>query len=448
MKKVIIVGGVAGGASTAARLRRLDENCEIIMLERGEYISFANCGLPYYIGGVIKDRDKLLVQTPEAMKKRFNIDVRTQNEVLSINKEARTIEILDIKTNKKYEEKYDALVLSTGSSPLKPNIKGIEAENIKTLWTIPDTDAIVNYINENNVKSATVVGGGFIGLEMVENLRELGIQVTLAEMAPQVMAPLDFEMAQYVHEELVNQGVKIYLNNGVDHFETRHGVTTTYLKDGTPLESDLVILSLGIIPNSKLAKDAGLELNKRGYVVVDKHMTTSDKAIYAVGDVTEITDYNTKEKTNVALAGPANKEGRVCADNIAGIKSEYVGSQKTSVAKVFDLTVSTTGQNEKDLQKSGKVYKKDYLVSYIEPKSHAGYYPNAFPMHMKLVFNLDGKVLGAQNVGYEGVEKRIDVISTLMHYNGTIKDMTELDLSYAPPFGSAKDPVNMIGFAS
>ena len=447
-KKILIVGGVAGGASTAARLRRLDETAEIIIFEKGPYISFANCGLPYYVGEVIKERESLLLQTPEAMKSRFNIDVRVLNEVVNINRDEKYIEVLNVNTNETYQESYDTLVLSTGSTPLRPRIEGIEAENIKSIWNVPDTDKIVSYIKEHNVKTATVIGGGFIGIEMAENLKELNIDVSLAEMAKQVMAPLDFEMAQFVHEHLASQGIKLYLDNGVKKFEKQADQTVVVLNDGTTIASDLVILSLGIRPNSELAKKAGLELNNRAGIVVNEYMQTSDENIYALGDVVETTDYNTKERSMTPLAGPANKQGRIVANNICGRMTKYRGAQKTSVAKIFDIAVATTGLNEKNLAAMGKKYQKDYLLAYIEPKSHAGYYPNAFPMHLKLIFDLDGKVLGAQNVGYENVEKIIDVISTTMHFNGSIYDLMELDLSYAPPFGSAKDPSNMIGFAA
>lgn len=447
-KKVLIVGGVAGGASTAARLRRLDETIEIIMFERSPYISFANCGLPYYIGGTIKERESLLVQTPGAMRARFNIDIRVENEVIGINRSNKTVTVLDIKTSTKYEESYDELILSPGSTPIKPPIPGIDSKNIFSLWNIPDTDRIKSYVTDHKIKTATVVGGGFIGIEMVENLHDLGIEVNLVEMADQVMAPLDFEMAQLVHSHLSSQGVHVYLKNGVKNFVYNQGITTVHLQDGTALPSDMVILSIGISPNGELAKAANLKTNPRGGIIVDKYLRTEDPSIYALGDAIEVEDFVTKEQTMIPLAGPANKQGRIVANNICGKDSIYEGSQGTSVAKIFDLTVATTGQNEKALIRSGLTYGKDYFLTTIQPKSHAGYYPGAFPMTLKVIFDKDGKVLGAQNVGIEGVEKRIDVIASVMRFNATIYDLQRLELAYAPPYSSAKDPVNMAGFAA
>lgn len=447
-KKVLIVGGVAGGASTAARLRRLDENVEIIIFERSPYISYANCGLPYYIGGTIKERESLLVQTPEAMHARFNIDIRTENEVISINKEEKTVTVLDIKTSTKYEESYDELVISTGSTPIKPPIKGIDNKNIFSLWNIPDTDRIKKYVTDHKINKATVIGGGFIGIEMVENLHDLGIEVNLVEMANQVMAPLDFEMAQLVHSHLSSQGVHLYLNNGVKEFTYSKGVTTVHLQDQTALESDMVILSIGISPNSELAKTANLTLNQRGGIIVDEYLRTSDPSIYALGDVIEVEEYVTKDRAMVPLAGPANKQGRIVANNICGRESIYEGSQGTSVAKIFDLTAATTGLSEKTLIQKGFNYGSDYFVTIIESKSHASYYPGAFSMTLKVIFDKQGKILGAQNVGIDGVEKRIDVIASVMRFNATIYDLQRLELAYAPPYSSAKDPVNMVGFAA
>lgn len=446
--KVLIVGGVAGGATTAARLRRLDENIEIIMFERGSYISYANCGLPYYIGGTIQDREALFVQTPEAMKARFNMDVRVNNEVLSINREEKTVLVADLKSGHRYEESYDYLVLSPGSSPIKPNIPGINSPNIFTLWTVPDTDIIKNYIDQNDIKNATVIGGGFIGIEMVENLKDLGINVTLVEMLDQVLAPVDFEMAQIVHNHLSNQGIALHLKNGVKSFVHKDGVTNVVLQDGTIVSSDLVILSIGVSPNGQLATSSGLEVNRRGGIIVDEYLKTNDPNIYALGDAIEVVDYVNEVKTMIPLAGPANKQGRIVANNIVGRKETYEGTQGTSVAKVFDLTVATTGVNEKSLNQLGKEYGKDYWVTIVQPNSHAGYYPGALPMTLKLIFNLDGKVLGAQNIGYDGIEKRIDVVATAMRFGATIYDLKKLELSYAPPYSSAKDPVNIAGFAA
>ncbi|HCC08190.1 MAG TPA: pyridine nucleotide-disulfide oxidoreductase [Clostridiales bacterium] len=447
-KRILIVGGVAGGATAAARLRRLDESLDIVIFERSPYISFANCGLPYYIGGTIKDRDALFVQTPKAMHSRFNIDIRVENEVISINREKKEITVRDIKTSTKYTEKYDCLLLSPGSTPIKPQIPGIDSPNIFSLWNVPDTDHIKEFINSRKVKTATVVGGGFIGIEMVENLSDLGIDVTLVEMSDQVMAPLDFEMAQLVHNHLSDKGVTLQLKNGVKRFNYQNGVTTVELSDGTQLKSDIVIMSIGISPNSELAKACGLEINERGGIIVDEHLLTSDENIYAIGDVIEVTDYIEKGKTMIPLAGPANKQGRIVANNICGRDSIYEGSQGTSVAKVFDLTVATTGLNEKQLNKLAKAYEKDYFMTIVTPNSHAGYYPGAFPMTLKVIFDTAGKILGAQNIGVEGIDKRIDVIATAIRFGGTIYDLQRLELAYAPPYSSAKDPVNIAGFAA
>ncbi len=446
MKKILIIGGVAGGASTAARMRRMDETAEIIMFERGEYISFANCGLPYYIGGAIEERSALLVQTPEAMKARFNIDVRVQNEVLSIDKEKKTISVKDIAANKTYEESYDVLVLSPGSTPLKPPIPGIDAPNIFTLWNIPDVDRIKSFVDHVKPQKAVVIGGGFIGLEMAENLHDKGMEVSVVEMADQVMAPVDFEMAQIVHRHMKQKKVNLLLGDGVQSFEYNNGLTKIKLQSGKTVEADIVMLSIGVRPQSELAKAAGLEVNARGGIVVSDTLVTSDPNIYAIGDAVEVVEYIGGGKTMIPLAGPANKQGRICADNIAGKKTVYKGTQGTSVAKVFDLTVSSTGVNEKILKRDGKVYGKDYYTTIVHPNSHAGYYPGAIPMTLKLIFGMDGKILGAQNVGYDGVEKRIDVIATAIRFGATVYDLTELELAYAPPYSSAKDPVNMAGY--
>ncbi|MBS4534136.1 DsrE/DsrF/DrsH-like family protein [Clostridium sp. D2Q-14] len=448
-RKVLIVGGVAGGASTAARLRRMDENMEIIMFERGEYISFANCGLPYYIGGTIEERDALLLQTPEDMNKRFNIDVRVKNEVLSIDRENKEVVVKKLDEDKKYRESYDILVLSPGSTPLRPPIKGIDSDNIFTLWNIPDTDKIKDYIDEKKPKRATVIGGGFIGLEMAENLHDSGLDVSIVEMADQVMAPVDYEMAQIVHNHIRSKDVNLILEDGVKEFKNNsNGSTTVVLQSGKEIVSDIVLLSIGVRPNSSLAKESDLEMNQRGGIVVDKYLRTSDKSIYALGDAIEVIDFNTKDKTMVPLAGPANKQGRIVANNIVGREEGYNGTQGTSIAKVFDLTVGNTGINEKTLKRNGKKDKDDYFTSIIHSKSNAGYYPGAIPMTIKLIFDKEGKVLGAQIVGYDGVDKRVDVIATAIRFNSTIYDLKELELAYAPPYSSAKDPVNMAGFTA
>ncbi len=449
-QKVLIVGGVAGGAGTAARLRRVDEEAQIIMFEKGDYISFANCGLPYYIGETIEEREALLVQTPEGMGARFNMDIRVRNEVLSIDKKNKTVRVMNHNINEAYEESYDVLVLSPGSTPLRPPIPGIDAPNVFSLWNIPDTDMIKGYVDDKKPETAVVIGGGFIGLEMAENLHERGCKVSVVEMADQVMQPIDYEMANITHQHMKQQGVDLHLSDGVKqfHHDKRSGKTTVELQSGAKIESDIIILSIGIRSNSQLAKDAGLDVNKRGGIVVDDYMKTTDKHIYALGDAIEVVDFNDKTKTMVPLAGPANKQGRIVANNIAGIKDTYKGTQGTSIAKVFDLTVASTGHNEKTLKQNGKIYGKDYKTVIIHSKSHAGYYPGALPMTLKLIFDLAGKVIGVQGVGHNGVDKRIDVIATALRFGGTIYDLRDLELAYAPPFSSAKDPVNMLGFVA
>lgn len=447
-KKVLIVGGVAGGASTAARLRRIDENCEIIMFERGEYISFANCGLPYYIGETIEQREALLVQTPEAMKARFNIDVRVKNEVLNIDKENKEVEVKNLNTGETYKENYDVLVLSPGSSPLRPSIPGIDAPNIYTLWTVPDVDKIKDYVDNKKPQKAVVIGGGFIGIEVAENLHDRGVEVSLVEMADQVMGPIDFDMAQVVHQHMRAKNIDLHLSDGVKSFDYNDGKTTVTLQSGAKIEADMVMLSIGVRPNSELAKNANLEVNQKGGIVVNEYLKTSDENIYAIGDAIEVIDFVNGKKTMIPLAGPANKQGRICANNIVyGDKETYEGTQGTSIAKVFDLTVANTGHNEKMLNKEGLEYGKDYDVVITHAKSHAGYYPGAIPMDMKVIFSKpDGKVLGAQIVGYDGVDKRIDVLATSLRFGATVYDLKELELAYAPPFSSAKDPVNMAGY--
>ncbi len=454
-KKVLIIGGVAGGATAAARLRRLDESMEIIMFERGEYISYANCGLPYHIGNVIKERDALLLQTPEAMKAKFDIDVRVNNEVVAIDRNKKTVRVKKVKTGEEYEESYDVLVISTGSSPLKPPIPGIDGPGIFTLWTVPDTDRIKRFVAEKKPRRAAVIGGGFIGLEMAENLHAVGCEVTVVEMLDQVMAPIDFEMAQLVHENMRMNHVRLELGNGVKQFEQKGDGTAITLQDGTIVEADLVILSIGVRPNSQLAKDSGLELNAKGGIVVDEYLRTSDPSVYAVGDVIEVEEFVFKNKAMIPLAGPANKQGRICANNIAreagslgGNLEKYNGTQGTSIAQVFDLSVAATGLNEKTLKAQDRKLNQDYFVALINQKSHAGYYPGATPLTLKLLFGRDGKIFGAQIVGQEGADKRIDTIATTMRLGGTIYDLAELELAYAPPYSSAKDPVNMLGFVA
>lgn len=443
-KKIIIVGGVAGGATTAARLRRMDETAEIIMFERGEFISFANCGLPYYIGGVIEERDALLVQTVEGMSSKFNMDIRVFSEVTKINPEEKKITVKNLKTNEEYEESYDNLILSPGASPIKPPIPGInEAKTLFTLRNIPDTDAIKSYVDEKMPKSAIVVGGGFIGVEMAENLHHRGIHVTLVEAADQIMGPIDFEMASILHNHIKDQGVDLVLKDGVKSFENEG--RKLVLQSGREIETDLIIFAIGVRPESQLAKEAGLKVGERGGIQVNEYLQTSNKDIYAIGDAIEVVDFISGKPAMIPLAGPANKQGRIVANNICGKKEKYVGTMGTAVAKVFDMTVASTGNNEKILKAQGVKYE----ALHIHPGSHAGYYPGAFPISIKMLFDKEtGKIFGAQAVGYTGVEKRIDVMATAIAAKMTVMDLQELELSYAPPFSSAKDPVNMLGFAA
>lgn len=442
-KKVLVIGGVAGGASAAARLRRLDEKAEIIMFERDEYISFANCGLPYYIGETIKDRNKLLVQTPEAMKARFNIDVRTNSEVIKVDTTNKKVTV-NSKQKGIYEESYDALILSPGAKALKPNIPGINSERIFTLRNIPDTDSVKAYVDKKGVDSAIVIGGGYVGVEMAENLKERGLEVTLVEAAPHILAPFDSDMVVLAEKELVQSGIRLILNDGVKAFAEIGNKIETTLNSEAKLTADMIILAIGVTPDTNFLKESGIDFGPRGHILVSERMETSAPGVYAVGDAIEVVDFVTKSKTAIPLAGPANKQGRIAADNVAGIKSSFKGSQGTSIIKLFGLTAAGTGANERTLQRLNIPYK----TVIIHPVSHASYYPGAVPMTLKLIFNEEGKVLGAQGIGYDGVDKRIDVIATVIRLGGTVEDLTELELAYAPPFSSAKDPVNMIGFVA
>lgn len=442
-KKVLIVGGVAGGASAAARLRRLDESAEIIMFERDEYISFANCGLPYYIGETIKERDKLLVQTPEAMKARFNIDVRTFSEVTGIDTKNKKVTVSS-KAKGVYDESYDYLILSPGGKALRPNIPGINSDKIFTLRNIPDTDAVKAYVDREGTKSAVVIGGGFIGVEMAENLRDRGLDVTLVEAAPHILAPFDSDMVVIAEKEMADNGVSLILGDGVKTFEDTDSQVQVTLSSDRKVTADLVILAIGVAPDTAFLRESGIELGPRGHIVVNEKMETNAGGVYAVGDAVEIVDFITKKKSAVPLAGPANKQGRIAADNIAGLDSVYKGTQGTSILKVFGLTAASTGANERTLQRENIPYR----VIYTHPVAHASYYPDAFPMDLKLIFNDEGRILGAQGMGLDGVDKRIDVIATAIRLNGTVEDLAELELAYAPPFSSAKDPVNMLGFTA
>lgn len=444
-KKLIIVGGVAAGASVATRARRLSEDAEIILFERGEFISFANCGLPYYIGDEIKDREDLLVTTPELLIDRFNIDVRVFNEVVDIDPQKKEVTVKRVKTGDTYIETYDKLVLCTGGQPIKPPLEGIDLDTIFTLWTIPDSDKIKAYVEQNKTKSAVVVGCGFIGLEMAENLIARGLEVTMVEMLNQVMPPLDYEMASLVHQHLVDKGVHLVLGDGVHSFRKEKGKTIVKTQSGKEIACDMVLLSIGVRPNNELAKKAGLDMGERGGIKTNANMQTSDPNIYAAGDVVEVTDFVTGTPAMIPLAGPANKQGRIVADNIFGRNSQFKGTQGSAVVKVFDLTVALTGNNEKGLRRNNI----PYLKSYTESGSHAAYYPGAQMMNFKLLFAPnDGKILGAQIVGMEGVDKRIDVIATAIRAGMTVYDLEELELAYAPPYSSAKDPVNMAGFVA
>lgn len=438
--KTIIIGGVAGGASAAARLRRLDETCEIVILERGDFISFANCGLPYYIGGAITDKNDLTLQTPESFRKRFNIDVRVNNEAVRISPEEKTVTVKNLKSGEIYTESYDNLILSPGAEPIKPNIDGIDSNIVFTLRNIPDTLKIKEYIEKSNPKSAVVIGGGYIGVEMAENLKEAGLDVSVVELADHLIAPLDFDMAADVHRYIKSKGIKLYLNNGVKAIDDN----TVILQNGT-IDAEMIIMSVGVRPETSLAKDCGIEVNRRGSIIVDRHMKTNIQNIYAVGDAVEAEDFITKSPAFIPLAGPANKQGRIAADNICGIKSEYTGTQGSAVLKLFDMTVATTGINEKSASSAGIDYDKTYIYS----GSHASYYPGASNMSIKALWDKKTlKIIGAQIVGFDGVDKRMDVLASSIRFGAKITDLANLELCYAPPFGSAKDPVNMLGFVA
>lgn len=438
--KTIIIGGVASGASAAARLRRLDENAEIIILERGEFISFANCGLPYFIGGEITDRNMLTLQTPASFKARFNIDVRVFSEAIKISPHKKTVTVKDAQSGVVYEESYDNLILSPGAEPIKPNMVGIDSDNIFTLRNIPDTLKIKNYIETTHPKTAVVVGGGYIGVEMAENLVEAGLDVSIVELADHLIAPLDFDMAADVHRYVKEKGIKLYLNNGVKSIDRNKVI----LQNGE-ISADMVIMSVGVRPETLLAKDCGIVLNSRGSIVVDNRMRTNIPNIYAAGDAVEVKDFVSQQPSFIPLAGPANKQGRIAADNIAGFDSEYKGTQGSAVLKIFDMTVATTGLNEKSAKAAGIDFDKTYTYS----ASHASYYPGGNMMSVKILWDKNTlKIIGAQIVGFDGVDKRMDVIASAIRFGGKVTDLAELELCYAPPYGSAKDPVNMAGFVA
>lgn len=442
-KKVLIVGGVAGGASAAARLRRLDEAAEIILFERGSYISFANCGLPYYIGGTIQDRSRLLVQTPEAMHQRFRIDVRVESEVIAIHPEQKKVTVRS-RLRGEYEESYDAVILSPGAKPIVPALPGIDSPRIMTLRNVPDSDRIKQRIVEDGITSAAVIGGGFIGVEMAENLREAGLDVTLIEGGEQILAPFDAEMAGALSKELEEHGIRLLLSQTVQGFKDLQAETEVQLSGGITLSAELIILAIGVAPDTGFLQGSGIELGPKGHIVVNDRLETSQPDIYAAGDAIQVTDLVSGTQTAIPLAGPANKQGRIAADNVCGLGTAYKGTQGTTIIKAFDLTGAATGLNEKTLQRLGM----PYHVSHVHPNSHASYYPGAVPMSIKLLFNDEGTVLGAQAVGHDGVDKRIDDIATVIRFKGTVTDLTELELAYAPPYSSAKDPVNMAGYTA
>lgn len=444
-KRFVIVGGVAGGATAAARLRRLDEHAEIIMLERDAHISFANCGLPYYVGETIKERDQLILQTPEGIKAKFNIDVRVFSEVIAVDSANKTVKVRS-KDQGEYELSYDTLLLSPGAKPIRPRLEGIDGEGIYILRNVADVDKVKAAVDVASVTSAVVIGGGFIGLETAENLRERGIGVTLVEAAPHILAPFDTELSVVVEKELNDHGVSLILGNGVNSFARENNQTHITLADGRVLSADIVILSIGVQPDTAFLKDSGIELGERGHILVNEQMQTSVPSIYAVGDAILVKDYIFQTDVAIPLAGPANRQARIAADHIAGRAVRYKGTQGTSILKVFDLVAASTGNNERALNRMGMQYNKDYKVSYIHPMNHVSYYPGATQLTVKTLYDLNGKVLGAQVVGYEGVDKLIDVLATAMKHEASIYDLKELELAYAPPFLAAKSPANMIGF--
>lgn len=441
--KVVIIGGVAGGATAAARIRRLDEKAEIIVFEKSGYVSYANCGLPYYIGGVIQNKEELTLQTPESFWKRFQITMKVRHEVTGIFPERKTVAVKNLNTGESFEEVYDKLLISTGAKPVWPKLPGTDLDNLFTLRTVEDTLKIREFVEKNQPKSAVLAGGGYIGLELAENLRELGLDVTIVQRPKQLMNPLDGDMAAFVHAKMRSRGVKLMLGHTVEGFEKGEKGTRVLLKDEQPLEADMVILAIGVGPDSHLAKEAGLELGIKGSIVVNDRMETSAPDIFAAGDAVEVRHYITGEKALISLAGPANKQGRIAADNICGGDSRYPGSLGSSVIKVFDMTAASAGINERTAKQTGI----DYDKVYLSPASHASYYPGGKVMTMKVIFEKKTyKLLGAQIIGYDGVDKRIDVLATAMYAGITALQLKELDLSYAPPYSSAKDPVNMAGF--
>ena len=441
--KVVIVGGVAGGATAAARLRRLDESAEIVVFERSGYVSYANCGLPYYIGGVITDKAELTLQTPESFWRRFRVDMRVRHEVTAIHPAEKTVDVKNLATGETFTESYDKLILSPGAKPTQPALPGVGIDRLFTLRTVEDTLKIREFIEQHHPRSAVLAGGGFIAIELAENLRELGLDVTVVQRPKQLLNPLDADMAAFLHTQLRQKGVHLHLGRTVEGFAADGDRVNVLIKDAAPLTADMVVLAIGVTPDTALARDAGLELGIKGSIVVNDRMETSAPDIYAVGDAVQVKHFVTGQDTLLSLAGPANKQGRIAADNICGGDSRYLGSQGSSVIKVFDMTIATTGVNEKTAKQAGI----DCDKVYLSPMSHAGYYPGGKVMTLKVVFEKGTyRLLGAQIVGYEGVDKRIDVLATAIHTGLSALQLKDLDLAYAPPYSSAKDPVNMAGF--
>lgn len=442
MKKILIVGGVAGGASTATRLRRLDETSEIIMFEKGEYISFANCGLPYYIGDVIQNRDSLILQTPEKIKKRFNIDVRNNSEVIAVDSINKNVSVKKI-NGEVYTETFDYLVLAPGAKPILPPIEGISDDKIFTLRNIKDMDMIKNSLKDRNIKNSVVVGGGYVGVETAENLKHLGIETTLIEAGDNILSPFDYEISNHLEYELINNGINLLLKEKVIKFQDNNNTIKIYLESGKVIETELVILSIGVSPDTKFLENSGISLGEKGHIIVDEYLKTNIENIYALGDAILTNNLITNAQSFIPLAGPANRQGRIVANNIFGEKEKYKGSLGTAILKIFNLTAASTGMNEKSLKNSNIPFDKIYL----HPNNHANYYPGASPLSIKVLFNKENKrILGAQCFGKEGVDKFIDTIATTLHFKGTIDDLKELELAYAPPFLSAKSPANMAGF--
>ncbi len=441
--KIVIVGGVAGGATAAARLRRLDETAEIVVFERSGFVSYANCGLPYYIGGVIEDQEELTLQTPESFYERFRVQMKVHHEVTAIDRSAKTVTVRNLATGEVFQESYDKLLLAPGARPTQPALPGVGLDRLFTLRTVEDTLRIRRFVDTQHPKSVVLAGGGFIGLELAENLRERGLDVTIVQRPKQLMTPFDADMAALIHREVRAHGVRLALGHTVEGFAESEGGVQVLLKDEQPLQADMVILAIGVTPDSRLAAEAGLELGLKGSILVNDRMQTSDPDIYAVGDAVQVNHFVTGQPALIALAGPANKQGRIAADNMAGGDSRYKGSQGSSVLKIFDLTAAATGLNEAAARRAGL----DVEAVVLSPMNHAGYYPGGRVMTMKVLFERrTGKLLGAQIVGSDGVDKRIDVLATAIRAGMTAADLTELDLAYAPPYSSAKDPVNMAGY--